>query len=210
LISPFPDYSTMSKQSNGQNKTTFWLRGQFIGFAAPGAKLMRLATPTGEFTVKLDKALRPSLNRTLRSGDWLEVSGYQKFDPDSHQLKLKAEQVLVQSPQPAAALEAQTTLALLQSSGSAQASPRRKPEILVCQKSDCCKLGGNTLMRELQAELDERGLNDVKLRGTGCMKRCKAGPNLIMPDKSRYSRVKASDAAALLDQHFPGSSEIAS
>jgi (2Fe-2S) ferredoxin len=42
------------------------------------------------------------------------------------------------------------------------------------------------------------------------MKRCKVGPNLIMPDKSSYSRIQADDVAALLDQHFPGAEELAS
>ncbi|MBW4463816.1 MAG: (2Fe-2S) ferredoxin domain-containing protein [Pegethrix bostrychoides GSE-TBD4-15B] len=197
----------MSKTSQ---LSEFRLQGKFVGFAAPGAKLMQVATPTGNFTVKLAKALRPSLNRTLAQGTWVEVSGYQKLDDGK--LKLKAERVLTLAPQSAEPSSAQMALATPPSPPSprtTQPAPR-KAEILVCQKSDCCKLGANALMRELQAELDERGIRDVKIRGTGCMKRCKAGPNLVMPDKSRYSHIKAKDVAALLDQQFPASSEMAS
>lgn len=200
-------HSAMSKQHKILGKTSeFRLRGQFLGFVAPGAKLMQLATPTGEFTVKLSKELRPSLNRTLMLGDWLEVSGYQKLDDG--EVKFKAEQISM-----LAHAKAIPTIPVSNISGSnisVSQSSRHKPEILVCQKSDCCKLGGNALMRELQAELNERGLTDIQIKGTGCLKRCKSGPNLIMPDRSRYSRIQASEVAALLDQHFPGSGEMAS
>jgi len=196
----------MSKQSK---TLEFRLRGQFLGFVAPDAKQIRLATPTGEFTVKLPKELRPGLNRELTRGDWLEVIGSQTRDLESGKLKLKAERVLT-LPQSQPATTTPSELVPIQAIPTAQSRPYRKAEILVCQKSDCCKLGGNALMRELQAELNQRGLTDIPLKGTGCMKRCKAGPNLIMPDKSRYSRIQADDVAALLDQHFPGAEELAS
>ena len=196
----------MSKQSKTPE---FRLRGQFLGFVAPDAKQIRLATPTGEFTVKLPKELRPGLNRELTLGDWLEVIGSQTRDLESGKLKLKAERVLT-LPQSQPATTTPSELVPIQAIPNAQSRPYRKAEILVCQKSDCCKLGGNALMRELQAELNQRGLTDIQLKGTGCMKRCKAGPNLIMPDKSRYSRIQADDVAALLDQHFPGAEELAS
>ncbi|OBQ32475.1 MAG: (Fe-S)-binding protein, partial [Anabaena sp. CRKS33] len=44
----------------------------------------------------------------------------------------------------------------------------------------------------------------VAIKGTGCMKNCKAGPNLVMPDKTRYSKVKAEQVPALINKHFPG------
>jgi hypothetical protein len=34
------------------------------------------------------------------------------------------------------------------------------------------------------------------------MKNCKAGPNLVMPDKTRHSRIQASFVPALMNQHF--------
>jgi len=35
------------------------------------------------------------------------------------------------------------------------------------------------------------------------MKQCKAGPNLVMPNKTRYSRIAASEIPKIIDQHFP-------
>ena len=62
---------------------------------------------------------------------------------------------------------------------------------MVCQKSDCMKRGGKAVCQALEAALSDRGLEDqVTIKGTGCMKNCKAGPNLVMPDKTRYSRIQ--------------------
>jgi (2Fe-2S) ferredoxin len=66
------------------------------------------------------------------------------------------------------------------------------------------KRGGKALCQALQSELRDSGLEDsVTIKGTGCMKNCKAGPNLIMPDKTRYSKIQASQVPALIDKHFP-------
>jgi (2Fe-2S) ferredoxin len=56
----------------------------------------------------------------------------------------------------------------------------------------------------LQAALGDRGLeNEVEIKATGCLKQCKAGPNLVvMPDKTRYSRVQAEEIPELIDKHF--------
>jgi (2Fe-2S) ferredoxin len=54
----------------------------------------------------------------------------------------------------------------------------------------------------LRRELGDRQIAEqVAIRETGCMKKCKAGPNLVMPDKTRHSRVRAKDIPALLDKH---------
>ena len=34
------------------------------------------------------------------------------------------------------------------------------------------------------------------------MKQCKAGPNLIMPDKTRYTKIQAEQVSTLMDKHF--------
>lgn len=59
-------------------------------------------------------------------------------------------------------------------------------------------------MDALKTEIGDRGLTDeVAIKPTGCMKRCKAGPNLVMPDKTRYSQIHAQAVPDLLDKHFP-------
>ena len=34
------------------------------------------------------------------------------------------------------------------------------------------------------------------------MKSCKAGPNLVMPDKTRYKRIQSDQVPQVLDKHF--------
>lgn len=218
----------MSKHSH----TEFNLEGRFLGFAAEEGyklKLIRLSTSSGEFYIKLPKELRSSLYRTLVPGEWVQVSGYQKLNPSKGTVKLKAEHVVAITPQQSSlqpvsagcgSASSTTLLGQLPTQLSGQPiatvpvkpSTQTKPStILVCQKSDCCKRGATSLMKALQTELNDRGLAEqVKIRGTGCMKQCKAGPNLVMPDKSRYTRIHPDQVPALVDKHFPGTQEIAS
>ncbi len=179
------------------DRTEFSLEGRFLGFAAKqGYKLkyLRLSTATGEYLIKLPKADRLSLYRTLTPGTWVQVTGSRKTDLDGDSVKFKADQVIPAVPGQSA-------------SDTLPAAPGVKPSratILVCQKSDCCRRGGRALFHSLQAELDDRGLGDqVTLKPTGCMKHCKAGPNLVMPDKTRYSQIHADAVPALIDKHFP-------
>lgn len=80
---------------------------------------------------------------------------------------------------------------------------KNKETILVCQKSDCMKRGGKAVCQALEAALSNRGLEDqVTIKGTGCMKKCKAGPNIVMPDKTRYSRIPSTQVPAIMDKHF--------
>lgn len=197
----------------------FNLEGRFLGFAAEEGyklKLLRLSTLSGEYRIKLPKELRPFLYRTLIPGEWVQVSGYQKFDSFKGTVKLKADRVVPVAPQQRS--EQPTTLTPVNSSVQPVVEPANRPNrskpattILVCQKSDCCKRGAGAVINALQNELSDRGLTEqVAIRGTGCMKQCKAGPNVVMPDKSRYTRIRPDQIPTLVDQHFPGTGEIAS
>lgn len=213
----------MSKSSQ---TSEFNLAGQFLGFAAEEGyklKLIRISTPTGEYRVKVPKELRSLLYRTLVPGTQVQVAGYQKFDPAKGTLKLKAERVVPVSLSSRASDPSASgsvpfaPVSTIQPVASVPAVSDNRPTrikaatILVCQKSDCCKRGGNAVTRALQTELNNRGLAEqVAIRGTGCMKQCKAGPNVVMPDKTRYSRIRPEEVSALIDQHFPGADEIAS
>jgi (2Fe-2S) ferredoxin len=180
--------------------TDFYLEGRFLGFAAePGSyklKYLRLATATGEQQIKLSKELRSSLYRSLTPGTWVQVSGRQKLKSETGALKLKAYEVTPDF-HPNTHLNPQTASAPV-------ISPAAKPAcILICQKSDCCKRGSRQVARALEAELSDRGLQDqVTIKATGCMKRCKEGANVVMPDKTKYSRVRPESLSALVDKHF--------
>ena len=179
---------------NSKQVSEFSLEGRFLGFEfEDGYKLkyLRLGTSEGECCIKLCKNLRADFALRLIPGDWLQVVGEQKLDLKTGKLKLKAEQVI-----PAAPTLIETVQVL--------ATPvKSKVSILVCQKSDCMKRGGKALCHTLQVALSDRGLEDeVTIKGTGCMKNCKAGPNLVMPDKTRYSRIQSAQIPALVDKHL--------
>jgi NADH:ubiquinone oxidoreductase subunit E len=184
----------------------FRLEGRFIDFVIKdGYKLkgLTLATYEGECYVKLAKHLRATFDWRLPPGTWLQVVGQKKYDHKSGTVTLKAEHVMA----------ARSEMGRVQTITSRQQTPvidhakakpaKTKTTILVCQKPDCMKRGGKALCQALEASLSDRGLEDqVNIKGTGCMKNCKAGPNLVMPDKTRYSRIQASQVPAIMDRHF--------
>ncbi|MEH2116552.1 (2Fe-2S) ferredoxin domain-containing protein [Nostoc sp.] len=184
----------------------FCLEGRFINFVIKdGYKLkgLLLSTHEGECYVKLAKHLRAAFDLRLPAGTWLQVVGYKEYDLKKDKVTLKAERVMA----------ANSGMATVQTIAAPQEPPsidnvkvkpaKTKATILVCQKSDCMKRGGNGVCQALEAALSDRGLEDqVTIKGTGCMKNCKAGPNLVMPDKTRHSRIQASQIPALMNQHF--------
>ncbi|MEH2023553.1 (2Fe-2S) ferredoxin domain-containing protein [Nostoc sp.] len=188
------------------HSSEFCLEGRFINFVIKdGYKLkgLMLGTHEGECYVKLAKHLRAAFDLRLPAGTWLQVVGYKEYDIKKDKVTLKAERVM------AARSEMATiqTIAAPQEPSSidnVKVKPAKtKATILVCQKSDCMKRGGNAVCQALEAALSDRGLEDqVTIKGTGCMKNCKAGPNLVMPDKTRHSRIQAGQVPALMNQHF--------
>lgn len=186
----------MSKYEAIQDRkiqTPFALEGRFLGYAANDRgklKLIRLAG-TREHQIKLSKNLR---SQHLAPGEWIQVVGIRQVNPITGQIKLKAEDLTIARP-----------LSVVPVAASPVAvSKFSKPQtILVCQKSDCCKLGAKAIATALQTAIQEQGLADqVLVKGTGCMKRCKTGPNMVMPDKTRYAKISPKAIPALIEQHF--------
>ncbi|MEA5564028.1 (2Fe-2S) ferredoxin domain-containing protein [Anabaena sp. UHCC 0399] len=170
----------------------FCLEGKFIEFVIKdGYKLkgLLLGTYDGEYYIKLAKNLRYAFDLRLQPGTWLQVVGEKKCDRKGGKVAFKAERVMAATGNTSATTQPQP--------------PKTKATILMCQKSDCMKRGGKTLCQALEAALSDRGLEDqVTIKATGCMKNCKAGPNIVMPDKTRYSRIQADQVPLLMDKHF--------
>lgn len=174
--------------------SNFMLEGRFLGFELEDGRKLKyivLATSEGECSIKLAKHLRSSFELRLIPGDWLQVVGEKKLNSKTGKIKLKAERVI-------------PTTVNSDSAPKASATKTKTSSILVCQKSDCMKRGGKALCQALEMALCDRGLEDqVAIKGTGCLKQCKAGPNLVvMPDKTRYSRIQAAQVPELIDKHF--------
>ncbi|HHP7244330.1 MAG TPA: (2Fe-2S) ferredoxin domain-containing protein [Elainellaceae cyanobacterium] len=212
-------------KSGSKLKSEFHLEGRLLSvFLKDGYKVkgLRLATSSGEYKVKLPKDVRKSLIDDLTPGDWLCVSGQQKIDMKKGTVMLKAasvdrttpgaietvaphrpdqisDQISDRMPHQADAKPSQE-----HAFQDAESKQTRKPEtILVCKKSDCCKRGGKAVSQTLEKILSDRQLDDrVTIKQTGCMKRCKAGPNIVMPDKTRYSRVSPDEIPEIVDKHI--------
>jgi (2Fe-2S) ferredoxin len=202
--SPFSQTpSTPGQPMSKKDKQTspFCLEGRFLGFLMEDGykiKYLRLATAAGEQCIKLSKESRASVGGVLTPGDWIKVWGEKTVKRDRDEVKLKSHKISIAAPGQYPGQEVERT------AFEKKATPA-KATILVCQKSDCMKRGGKAVCKALEAELDDRDLStQVTIRGTGCMKHCKAGPNLVvMPDKCRYSRIAPGEIPALIQKHFP-------
>lgn len=180
----------------------FSIEGRFLGFVFKDSyklKGLRLGTSEGEQSIKLSKELRARLRWDLTPGDWFQVAGERKLDLKSGKVKLKADrirQIIPKHPETVKPPKvAETTLSR---------PAKAKATILVCQKSDCVKRGAGGICQAMQASLRDRGLEDqVAIKGTGCMKNCKGAPNIVMPNKTRYSRINSKEIPALMEKHFP-------
>lgn len=198
-------------KSHRKETSEFCLEGRFLEFIIKdGYKLkgLVLGTSEGDRYIKLAKHLRHSFDLRLPPGTWLQIVGEKKYDSKTGEVKLKAERVM------ACLKEVERREELLPTSAEKPKENKKEKSaksntILVCQKSSCMKRGGKKLCQALAASLSERGLEDqVNIKGTGCMKKCKAGPNLIMPDKTRYTKIQAEQVSTVMDKHFGPKEEI--
>ena len=180
--------------------TEFQFAGQvtYVFFDGCKPKYLQLMTSEGLHLIKLSKESRSVCERLLVPGREVQVTGMKKYDPKSGKIKLKAEQVM------AVTAEGQPKSSPCSSNKEAKKSCPAKAQILICDKSDCRKKGGSHLCSALENVVKERGLEEqVTIKKTGCLKRCKAGPNMVvMPDKTRYSRVNATEVPGLIAKHF--------
>jgi (2Fe-2S) ferredoxin len=78
-----------------------------------------------------------------------------------------------------------------------------KRHILVCgsfrasgaPQGVCAKKGSQGLLAYLESELGDRGMGDVSVTATGCLKACDRGPILVIyPDNLWYGGVDSEDA----------------
>lgn len=181
--------------SKTERRSTVRLEGRCLGLAYKDGlpKRLQLLTADGEQTVKLAKDVRHSIDSSVIPGAWIQVWGEQKVGHTPDKSTFKAYKVRLAAP------GKRDEISLAKAPKSTASA-----KILVCQKSDCMKRGGKAVCHALEAALSDRHLSDVTIQGTGCMKHCKAGPNIVfMPEKTRYSRVSAHDVGALVDEHFP-------
>lgn len=196
----------------------FSLEGEILIFEdGDKLKYLRISGDRGiEYLVKLCKELRASLSLVLTPGLRVKVVGEKQHNLKNGKIKLKAYSLKLSDsenpaqPQvdtkntPVATLTSDREIHSRTASQTAVNPAKIKGKILVCQKSDCQKRGGAAVCKALENALNSRGLaGQVTIQGTGCLKQCKSGPNIVlMPDKTRYSRIKPAEIPAIIDKHF--------
>jgi (2Fe-2S) ferredoxin len=208
----------------------FSLKGQILDFLLEDGskpKYLRIAAISGEeYLVKISKELRKRsqseaslLTPIFTPGLAVLIIGEKKFYPKSGKIKLKAYTVIPVAkgnlPEKEIVVLANTSFtdpvapikikkAQRQSVVNTTNGHKANPKILVCQKSDCQKRGGKAISKALESALSDWGLKDqVSIQGTGCLKQCKAGPNIVlMPDKTRYSRIEPMEIPGIIKKHF--------
>lgn len=194
----------MSKLKEESKTSPFCLEGQFIGFVdavKEKPKLLWIETSSGERYIKASKELRGYLYQVLKPGQWLEISGTQKLKHKTGELKLKADHVELKSPN-------QHCLPCRSIVSVDQTTPvkpsRTKACVMLCQKSSCRKRGAGDVHKAVIESLRTLGLEEhVTIKTTGCQKQCKKGPVMVlMPDKSRYTKVDSQQISTIVDKHF--------
>ncbi len=187
-----------------KDKQVFCLEGRFEGFTAGGKspfKYLSLQSDDEQHLVKLPKSVRLMLFRYLQTGDWIRVVGTESIDQETGEPRLKAQEVVRIKPLEVVA----TPINKTQDHKVPRARKKQStPKILICQKSTCRKRGAGQVCHEVETALAAHGLTDtVQVKLTGCMDKCKAGPNLVvMPHKQRYTKVKPEQVPGLIAQHF--------
>lgn len=173
------------------------LKGQYVGpFRSEKGKLKGLLLQSGseQYTVKLPKYLRPILVRELEPEDFIQVWAY----PDEGIWRgvnvLPLPESEAKELQPIRVSQAEPPLR--ESISSPQVC------LQVCRKGKCYKQGSQKIWQILQAEVEANpNLSHVSIEATGCMKACKQGPNLRLPNSRVLHHVSADSALTVLSKY---------
>jgi len=180
------------------------LEGEIRDVFAKGGKLkyLKIATSESLELVQLSKKLRKTFRPVAIPGSVVRLSGERKIELKKGQVKLKADRLVLVSKSGATT----ESNAVIEADFGAEKSPgsQKKAKILVCQKSGCHKRGAGGVCKALEAALGDRGLEEqVTIQKTGCLKKCKAGPHIVMmPNKERYSKIDPQEIPELIEKHF--------
>jgi (2Fe-2S) ferredoxin len=151
-------------------------------------KFLFLSTPEAEYTIEVAKEQANVLCKHLQPGCHLKVAGMRKNKLHQAEISYKAYVIELLSE------SATSTNTVLKTNKS-------RPQILICQGSSCEKKGGKVTYELLKAELQAQGITEeVAIKTTGCLKQCKQAPNIVMPDRNRYSRVKSQQISQLISK----------
>ncbi|WP_036485794.1 ferredoxin [Myxosarcina sp. GI1] len=166
-------------------------------------KYLKLVSDRGEYWIKVSKTIRKNLDKNISKGCRLKVLGQQKQNFKTGKIKLKANSIDLVAcnlkPANVKVKEKKVSLAPI-----FDRQKKVKAKVLICQKNNCWKRGGKIIHDKLTEMFRKSGLeNEIEIKKTGCLKKCKQAPNIVMmPDKSRYSKVNPKQVPALVEKHL--------
>ncbi|MEB3343805.1 (2Fe-2S) ferredoxin domain-containing protein [Okeania sp.] len=184
-------------------------------------KYIHVETPAGNnYVVKVAKHLRRNFSSVLIPGLEVKITGEMAVCKKTGEEELKAFEIipdfqnlpLLKSGEdvfsPIRDLTLPKTKDIVSKSekvtGDNTKFANKKAQILICKKSDCQKRGAEEICQALSQALFDKNLQEkVIIKKTGCLKKCKAGPNIIvMPSKAKYSRVSSAEIPGVIEKHF--------
>ncbi len=81
--------------------------------------------------------------------------------------------------------------------------------VLVCQGTGCTSAKSEKIRLELEREVEEAGLENVKVDFTGCHGFCQQGPIVIIePDSTFYAHVQVEDAKDIVFSHLKNNKPV--
>lgn len=145
--------------------------------------------------VVLSKRLRRMMYCYLAPRDWVRVVGKPVFDKRSGQVTWKATEI---SKLPAHQVDRLTHQMRLSTQAQALVS-EASSRVLVCQGASCRRRGSSAVGDAIAHLLSEKESPlHCAVQPTGCMKRCKQGPNVVFPSGGSYDPVTVEQVRALI------------
>lgn len=181
--------------------TPFSFNGKLskVSYKKKKIKYIKLKTEDGKYWIRIPQKLREQIASFSR-GSQLTVTGESKQQLKTGKIRYKAQTVVLIPPEKKDFQPKTKSVSLLPVFDS---KTKSKAKVLICQKSNCWKKGGKQVYEELESTLSDRGLREIPIEKTGCLKQCKKAPTMVMmPDKARYSKVKPKQVSKLVDKHL--------
>ncbi len=161
-----------------------------------GSSLFAQALSTDELETQqifLGKDLRRSLYRYLVPQDWIRVIGQQVLNRRSGQMEWQAAEISKLSSSQVDELKRRAVLsdAVATTNANTTKTNTTKPvRLLICQASDCRQRGSFTASKAIAQAITQADCSArIVVQSTGCMKRCKVGPNVVMLPGGCHSQV---------------------
>ena len=182
----------------------FQIQGQLLGFILKDGhkiKYLKIAFEQREYWIKLPKDLHNQINQDMIPGCWLDITGIGKKCLKTGKLKLTAVEVKLANREQ---LDNDTLASTYNHNGLQTPVKSSKIRILVCNKSSCRQRGSSAICQELQSQIKDYDLQEkTEIKFTGCLKKCKKGPNLVItPGKAHYSEVTPEEIPLLFKKHL--------